>query len=200
MAFLDLFRPKWKHSDWRVRKEAYEKLGNEQAALAEVAKNDNDWKVRNAAVIKLTDQAILIKIALYDESVYVRAAAVENLTDQFILTDFAKNDKKWEVRKAAFEKLGNRQEALYEVINNDTRLDDRLEAAKSLIKIANENPMVLLSDWEKIGNLITEPHQDSHKDVHADNSHDCSVHTDYTNSTGIGLKFPPYPSHLKNKK
>jgi hypothetical protein len=45
MAFIDLFRPKWKHSNWQVRETAVKKL-TDQAVLDEVAKNDSYWVVR----------------------------------------------------------------------------------------------------------------------------------------------------------
>jgi hypothetical protein len=54
MNFLDLFRPKWKHSQPRVRRAAVEKL-TDQALLGEIAKTDSDRDVRMAAVKELTD-------------------------------------------------------------------------------------------------------------------------------------------------
>ncbi|MFH1158334.1 MAG: ankyrin repeat domain-containing protein [Pseudomonadota bacterium] len=78
MAFMDLFRPEWKHSNGAVRKAAVGKL-TDQAVLAEVANDDEDWRVRKAAVEKLTDQTVLTKIAKNDKNSAVRIAAEKKL-------------------------------------------------------------------------------------------------------------------------
>ena len=81
MAFLDLFKPKWKHSN---------------------------LKIRVATVENLTDQKVLIDIVKNDKNSTVRKTAVENLTDQKVLADITKNDKyDYHVRKAAKERLYN---------------------------------------------------------------------------------------------
>jgi len=77
--------------------------------------------------------------------------------------------------------------------------------------------MALLPNWKELEDLITEPskkthgdspHHDSNRDGHED-SRNCSyVPPHYDNGgkgskiyyEGIGLEFPPFPSHLVNKK
>lgn len=54
MAFLDIFRPKWKHSDAAVRLKAVKTLA-EQKALCSVATGDPDSAIRLEAVEKITD-------------------------------------------------------------------------------------------------------------------------------------------------
>ena len=39
MGFKDLFKPKWKHSDWKVRKAEVEKITNQVGVNAEFEKN-----------------------------------------------------------------------------------------------------------------------------------------------------------------
>ena len=55
MGFLDLFRPRWKHSDLEVRLEAIRSLENDERdrqILAEVARQDRDPKARRLALKK----------------------------------------------------------------------------------------------------------------------------------------------------
>lgn len=61
MGFLDWFRPEWRHSDWRRRLEAVEKIEN-QVTLARVAKHDEQAVVRSTAVKRITSVATLDEI------------------------------------------------------------------------------------------------------------------------------------------
>jgi hypothetical protein len=54
MAFLDSFRPKWRHSSPSVRLSAVKAL-TDQAVLAQVAKTDPAPEVRDAAAERLTE-------------------------------------------------------------------------------------------------------------------------------------------------
>ena len=62
MAFFDLFRPAWKHSDSSVRRAAVEQLDN-QEDLATVAKQDPDAEIRRLALKRLTDRHWLRDVA-----------------------------------------------------------------------------------------------------------------------------------------
>jgi len=104
MAFLDLFRPKWKHSDWTVRIEAIKEV-TDQKVLASVAKNDVRRDVRIAAIKKVMDQNVLIDVAKDDKDGYVRVAAIEKVTDQNVLIDVAKNDEDIHVRAGAILRI-----------------------------------------------------------------------------------------------
>jgi hypothetical protein len=53
------------HPDSEARAAAVKKL-TDQAALAEIAKNDTSWAVRAAAVKNITDQAVLVEIVEND--------------------------------------------------------------------------------------------------------------------------------------
>ena len=86
MRFMDLFRPKWKNSNELVREQAVEEL-TDQAALADVARNDESERVRSSALEKLTDKAVVADIAKNHEDGSVRKSAVEILTDKAVLAD-----------------------------------------------------------------------------------------------------------------
>ncbi|MBF0538738.1 MAG: hypothetical protein HQL03_10860 [Nitrospirae bacterium] len=221
MSIKDLFQPKWKHcdpavrkaavekltdqkvladiakhdKDWSVRAAAHEKLGNKEEALFEVAKNAMPSKVRKAAVEKLTDQKVLADVAKNDEDWNIPNAAVAKLTDRTMLEDVAKNARYSRVRKAAYYKLGCQWGVLLEQAKGERSnggkycWKERKAAAMELIAIAKNNPHALLNDWNRIKNIVTTAHTDKHTG--------CAIapHGD----SGIGLDFPPYPSHLEQK-
>jgi hypothetical protein len=72
-----------------------------------VAKNAQSWEGRKAAVKKLTSQAVLIDIAKNDADSRIREAAVRNVnfTDSASLAVIAEHDSDSDVRRAAEEKL-----------------------------------------------------------------------------------------------
>ena len=61
MDFVDLFRPNCKHSDWEKRAKTAKKLKN-QKIIADIAKKDEYYSVREAAVQKITDQNLLVDV------------------------------------------------------------------------------------------------------------------------------------------
>lgn len=81
MSIANLFRPKWKNSDWRVRLAAVRRL-TDQAILAEVAATDPYRVVWLTALEKLEDQAIPVQIATSYPGWIVRLDAVEMLADR----------------------------------------------------------------------------------------------------------------------
>ncbi|MEO6776112.1 MAG: DUF349 domain-containing protein [Kofleriaceae bacterium] len=64
MGIADLFRPKYRHSDVRVRAEAVRALTHDDAAiLVQVARTDRDIGVRRLAIGKIHEAAVLADIA-----------------------------------------------------------------------------------------------------------------------------------------
>ena len=64
MGIADLFRPKYRHSDVRVRTEAVRALTNDDAAtLIQVARTDRDIGVRRLAIEKIDEPDVLAEIA-----------------------------------------------------------------------------------------------------------------------------------------
>ena len=104
MAILDLFKPKWKHSDWKVRTIAIQKV-TDQKILTVVAKNDENSQARKAAVEKIIDQKVLAEIAKNDKHAVVRKAAIQKVNNQKVLADVVNNDKDAGVRKVALENI-----------------------------------------------------------------------------------------------
>jgi hypothetical protein len=64
MGIADLFRPKYRHSDVRVRTEAVKALTSDDAAiLQQIARTDRDIGVRRIAIEKIDEADILAEIA-----------------------------------------------------------------------------------------------------------------------------------------
>lgn len=84
MAFLERFRsqPKWKHRDASVRLAAVEEMSlDEQETLSALASEDEDARVRRAAVAKVTDLAIVARVRDGDTDAGVREEAARLIVD-----------------------------------------------------------------------------------------------------------------------
>lgn len=107
MAFKDLFRPDYKHSDNKVRYEAIRKLGIEggqDKLLGEIAKTDEDLTNRFLAVNFLDNQEILADIATNGDKRLLCLDALDKITDKTLLADIAKNAKDSTIRYKALKK------------------------------------------------------------------------------------------------
>ena len=84
MALLDRFRTqaRHKHPDAAIRLAFVDELPiDERDLIAEIARDDDDARVRRAAVAKLLDPAALAAVARADVDEAVRAQAVVMLRD-----------------------------------------------------------------------------------------------------------------------
>jgi hypothetical protein len=108
MSVLNLFRPKWKHSNPSVRKAAVDKL-TDQVALADVAKSDKDPAVCSAPVDKLTDPSTLAEVAMSAKDTTASKAAIGKITDQALLTKCALHAADREVRRFTVSRLKDQQ-------------------------------------------------------------------------------------------
>jgi len=108
MGLLDMFRPKWKHSNPDVRIEAARELSDRQTLL-EMAAKDREWFVRHEVFALLRDQnldqpgyAYLARNSTDEE---IRCKAVKKLTEETTLEQVAKTDQYRYVRDAAEHRL-----------------------------------------------------------------------------------------------
>jgi len=108
MGLLNLFRPKWKHSNADVRLEALGELSDPQA-LSEVIVSDSEWFVRHEAFAKLRslnpEQAHYARLMRESNDEEIRRKAVKIMTDVTELERVAKEDKYLYVRDAAEHRL-----------------------------------------------------------------------------------------------
>lgn len=86
MGLLDLFKPKWKHLDCKVREAAIRSTENAEI-IKKVAESDSDANVRMAAVEKLADLKTLTAIAIRDNNKEVSQSAMNKITDQKLLAE-----------------------------------------------------------------------------------------------------------------
>ncbi|MBM3713822.1 MAG: hypothetical protein FJW56_10410 [Actinobacteria bacterium] len=95
MKLANIFKPKWKNSDPKVRIKSIGLLNPE---------NTIDKEERNK------NEPILVKIAKYDNDAEVRKEAVRYIKDQIILKEIALNENNIDVFTTVFEKLSSFQD------------------------------------------------------------------------------------------
>lgn len=86
MGFLDLFRPKWKHSDPNVRLEAIKDLSadDDLPRLVQVARHDRDVRVRRIAIKKIDDPDLLLEVAQAEPDEDLRRDALDKASDRML--------------------------------------------------------------------------------------------------------------------
>lgn len=116
MGLLDLFRPKWKHSDPDVRIAAASEVSDENI-LIEMASQDREWFVRHNVfdVLRSRDcgQHVFAHLARHSRDEEIRRKAIKKLTDQAVLQDVAANDKYRYIRDAAEHRLEELRENVW---------------------------------------------------------------------------------------
>jgi hypothetical protein len=184
MGFVDLFRPKYKHSDAEVRATAVRELPPEATdILATVAREDPDAAVRRIAVKKLVDPAVLAQVASEDADPDLRSMAAEKLLDlrvgaamscedgaacdrvlapiddQLKLADLARSAKLEAVRRAALARLTD-QRALAEVARNASEPALRLEALRGLTDVSALKGIALADENKEVGLAVVDRVED----------------------------------------
>src|SRR5262252_8201338 len=115
MGIADLFRPKYRHSDVRVRTEAVRALTADDAAiLAQVARTDRDIGVRRLAIEKLDEAQLLADIAAGETERSLREFAGERAAQLWTQDACGEDDELAATALAGIIKLGD-QHALGEV-------------------------------------------------------------------------------------
>ena len=128
MSLLDFFRPKWKHSDPKVRLEAIEKV-IDKSILNRISRYDINADVRITAIEKVTDNIVLKEIAMNDKNADVRRAATKKVIDKSILNRISRYDINADVRITAIQKVTN-QKVLSAIAMNDENADVRNAAVE----------------------------------------------------------------------
>ncbi|OGR30100.1 MAG: hypothetical protein A2139_11685 [Desulfobacca sp. RBG_16_60_12] len=75
MGFFDIFKPKWKHTNVDIRREAIIQL-EDQSILSEIAETDPDEEIRNEAIKRINDPSVLAKILNKDRSTIEKRVAI----------------------------------------------------------------------------------------------------------------------------
>jgi hypothetical protein len=124
MSFFDRLRPKWKHSDPEIRKDAVSQL-TDQALLTNILVSDKDDNVRVAAVRGITDQSFLAEIAKGGPP--LNLPALERLSEAKWFIDVARNAEAPNVRAIAIDKIDDAN-ALQRISACDSDPSIRLKA------------------------------------------------------------------------
>jgi hypothetical protein len=138
-VLADIARNDKDYKDYDVRISATRRM-NDQILLAEIARNNEEGLIRLAAVQALKDHIALAQVAKNDESMVIRMEAVKKIKDQTVLADIARADNHKDVRKAAVEKLKD-QELLVQIARDDEDEDVR-DAAKERARLEGKEPMM----------------------------------------------------------
>lgn len=160
MSLLNLFRPKWKHSDPQVRLQEVRSLPIEsnQSPFIELARKDEDAKVRSTAASRILDIEVLIELLNSEAEHQVKQNIRKRLEDrieskifdseaqstwiQFIqetrlLEQVAEKASKAEIRSLAIAKI-NKESFLAELIQNEN--DEKL-AQEIYRKLSKEDSL-----------------------------------------------------------
>ena len=94
MGFLDLFRPRWKHSDPAIRIEAVKSLTPEDLVeLGHVVKRDKDARVRRLALKKISEPALLEEVAEHDPDESLRRDAADKRSELLLASALSDEDE-----------------------------------------------------------------------------------------------------------
>lgn len=143
MAFFNLFKPKWQHSDPAVRLKAVDALtDSDRQILLQVASTDQDSAVRQKALSKIEDWQVLASLAspgvdavivseinarvdtlqreavLAAHSLEGKLIALSALGKDELLAEIVLSDEETQVRQAAIERITN-QEVLADLITKN---------------------------------------------------------------------------------
>jgi hypothetical protein len=115
MGIADLFRPKHRHSDVRVRAEAVKALTSDDAAiLVQVARTDRDIGVRRLAIEKIDEAEVLAELAAAETERSLRDLAGERAAELWTQTACSGDAEAAGAALTGMIKIGD-QHALVEV-------------------------------------------------------------------------------------
>src|SRR6476620_5254937 len=116
MGITDLFRPKYRHSDVRVRTEAVRALTADDAAtLIQIARTDRDASVRRLALERIATADVLADIASGEQERSLRDLAGERAAQLWVSQACSADAETAAAALAGMIKLGD-QRALATVV------------------------------------------------------------------------------------
>lgn len=159
MALFNLFKPKWQHSDPKVRLAAVHQLAeSDRETLCQLATSDSDAEVRQAALARIHDwrhllallpdvgdpviqaelaahiDALRVMAILAAPGVNEKQALLAEVSNEILLARIAVEEADADIRLAAVERMAN-QELLLSVVCNNC---GKAPALAAIDKIADE--------------------------------------------------------------
>ncbi len=108
MGLLDRFRPRWRHSDSDIRRQALAEI-DDPAVLVDIVLRDRDWFVRHEALGALRDmkpdERHYRRLMRESEDEEIRRKVVKVITDEAEVERVATEDKYLYIRDAAKHRL-----------------------------------------------------------------------------------------------
>jgi hypothetical protein len=147
MSILDLFRPKWRNSDWMIRRHAVSEEVKDQTILEEIARQDSHPEVRGEAIGRIRDRSLRAELFRAEPDPEARVTALWRFIDQSLQAETALNDPSAKVRYRA---LGGLEDlaVLKNVASDDPEKEVRVEATFLAENINNGGLYGHLSDSE----------------------------------------------------
>ncbi len=116
MGLVDLFRPKYRHSDVSVRTKAVQALGSDDSAILEqIARTDRDIGVRRLAIEKIETPDVLAALGESESERSLRELINERAAELWVSNACSADPDKSSTALAGIIKLGD-QHALVEVV------------------------------------------------------------------------------------
>ena len=117
MGLMNLFRPRWKHSNADIRRQSISDI-TDPSILVEMAVNDGEWFVRHEAFSALRDlrpdQSHYHRVVRESTDEEIRRKAVKIMTDESELERVAREDKYLYIRDAATHRLNELRTGLWD--------------------------------------------------------------------------------------
>jgi hypothetical protein len=139
MALFDFLRPRWKRENPMQRYLGVKEL-HDQELLIEIAKNDEDYEIRMAAVSNIEDESVLAEIVKNETNRDVIYKAIEKINDESLLIDIYKNISADNYPREAIEKI-NDESFLFDVAKNG---EWGLKSS-AILRINDEDALVYLA-------------------------------------------------------
>ncbi|GEM_PF-5437180 len=114
MALLDVFKPKWKHSDSKVRENAIKEI-TDQKILVQIAKNDDSVWLRGLAINKIQDQSVLVEITKTSKDYCDCRHAIEKIKTKKVLLEILYSPVKWYCKKEIIEYISGVSIEVYKI-------------------------------------------------------------------------------------
>ena len=150
MALFDFIKPQWQRENPMQRYLGVKKL-HDQEILTKIAKTDEDYEIRLAAVTNIEDESVIAEIAKNETNRDVCYKCIEKINDESLLIDIFKNATSDYCRnKELFDKV-NDESFLIDVAKSDSRDRDyaihRLNDEDTLVYVAKNDKNIYMREW-----------------------------------------------------
>ena len=150
MALFDFIKPQWQRENSMQRYLGVREL-HDQEILTKIAKTDEDYGIRLAAVTNIEDESVIAEIAKNETNRDVCYKCIEKINDESLLIDIFKNATSDYCRnKELFDKV-NDESFLIDVAKSDSGdryyAIHRLNDEDTLVYVAKNDKNIYMREW-----------------------------------------------------